>query len=129
MPPPAVTVAVPLAPPEQPALVLAVIIAVNACTGWTIVTAEVAIQLFESVTVTAYIPAANPVTVWLAEPPGHNMEYPGVPPLMATLAEPVDAPLHNTGVTTFAVAVNWVGSPIVNSTVPVQPTPSVTVTV
>ena len=52
VPPAAVTVALPVAPPKHSTLVWAVMLALSAAAGWVIVTLAVVVQLLASVTVT-----------------------------------------------------------------------------
>ena len=63
MPPVAVTVAEPVAPPKQSTFVCAVIVAANAAAGSVMVTVAVVVHPPASVTVTVYVPAARPVAV------------------------------------------------------------------
>jgi hypothetical protein len=89
----------------------------------------VIVQPLASVTVTVYEPEARPVAVEPVPPDGaQEYVYGPVPPDGATLALPVDAPLHNTFVC-VVVAVNAVGCVMVKVRVAVQPPAPVTVTV
>jgi hypothetical protein len=63
VPPVPAAVADPFAPPKQDTLVLVLIVTDTAVAGCVITAVAVLVQLFASVTVTVYVPAARPVAV------------------------------------------------------------------
>lgn len=131
MPPVAVTVALPVDVPLQFALVC---VGVNVIAGGCVMIAvAVATHPFASVTVTTNVPAARPVAVAVpCPPPGagdHAYVNGPVPPLMATVAEPLLPPKQFTLVEEVMLAV---GPPLLTTVtvrVMVQPFASVMVQV
>jgi hypothetical protein len=129
VPPPGVTVAEPLLPPKQETLVVAEIVAVT-CVGCVIFAVVVRVHPFASVTVTVYVPLANPDTVAPVPPDGAQVYvYPPTPPPGVTVAEPLLPPKQETFVVAEIVAVTCVGCVIVAVVVTEHPFASVTVTV
>src|SRR5674476_1360762 len=109
----------PVDAPLQSTLVITVVAVI--AVGCVIVTGTVIVQLFASVTVNVYDPAASPVCT------GVMVQGP-TPPDGVMTTDPVDAPLQSTLVITV-VAVIAVGCVIVTGTVIVQLFASVTVNV
>jgi len=122
-------VADPVASPLQAILVCDIGEATRAA-GSEIVKICVAVQELESVTVTVYVPAANPVAV-AAVPPEGDQEYvyEPVPPLTLTVAEPLVPPLQETLICAEAEVTRAAGCMIVKLCVAVHEFASVTVTV
>ena len=128
VPPAGTTVAIPLASPLHTTGASSPAIQVNA-TGSVIVTSQVVVQPFISVTVTTCKPAVSIVAVTVVSALSQANVYGAVPPAGTTVAIPLASPLHTTGVSSPAIQVNATGSVIVTSQVVVQPFMSVTVTV
>ena len=118
-PPDGVITTEPVAKPLHNTLVIAVV-AVMAV-GSVMVTGTKRVQLFASVTVKVYEPAARPACDGM-------IVYGPTPPDGVIATEPVASPLHNTLVTAV-VAVMAVGSVMVTGTKSVQLLASVTVKV
>ena len=133
VPPVALTVADPLAPPLQLTLVCAPALATSGLAGWLIVNDLVVWHALLSVTVTVYVPADNPVAVAVVciGVVFQEYEYVGVPPVGATVAVPLAPPLQETSVLPPPVAAlrEAAGWLIVNDLVVWQALASVTVTV
>ena len=66
--------------------------------GSVIVTVDVDVQPFKSVTVTMHTPAHKLSAVVFISLLHHKYVYPGVPPLAVTVAVPSHKPLHVTSV-------------------------------
>ena len=64
--------------------------------GSVIVTVDVDVQPFKSVTVTMHTPAHKLSAVAVISPLLHKYIYPGVPPFAVTVAVPSHKPLHVT---------------------------------
>ena len=64
--------------------------------GWVIVTDITAVQLFASVVVTVYVPAARPERSCVVAPPVQEYVYGMEPPVTVRSIEPVEDPLHST---------------------------------
>lgn len=96
--------------------------------GCDMVAVAVAVQLFESVTVTVYVPAATfEMFALVPSPPLHEYVYDVVPPVAVALNVPVLVPLHVAAVA-VADADNADGWFIVAVAVAIHPLLSVTVT-
>ena len=82
-----------------------------------------------SVAVTVYVPTVRLLIVVDVEPVFHKYEYPAVPFDANEVAEPVEAPLHNTFVVDEIDIANKLGCVIVAEVDDVHPLASVAVTV
>ena len=124
VPPDAVMVPIPLFPPKQETLFceIAAVTAGNSV----MVTEDVVVHPFESVTVTEKFPAASPATAEVDCPLLQRNVYGVVPPLGVTNAVPLPEPLQ--ALDCEAVEERSVGCVMENVLVAVHPLESVTVT-
>ncbi len=116
----------PFEPPLQ--LTFAAVGVTVIAVGSVTVAVAVDVQVFESVMVTVYVFAVNPVLFWFVPPLLHAKVYGDVPPFTVKETDPFDPPLQLT-FTAVGVTVIAVGSVTVDVTVEVQAFASVTVTV
>jgi len=97
--------------------------------GCEIVAVVDAVHPFASVAVTVYVPIVRLLIVAVVAPVFHKYEYPPVPLDATEVAEPVEAPLHNTFVVVGIDIANKLGCVIVADVDDVHPLASVAVTV
>ena len=131
VPPEATTLREPVDSPKH-ATSTTVLVSDKAAAGSPTVSSTSRVQSLESVIVTVYVPAANPVKspVSCEITPSRVYDvYGGVPPEATTLIEPVDSPKHATSTIVLVSDKAAAGSPTVRDTSKVHPLSSVIVTV